>query len=185
MRKILLIIPVILIGYTSWGQETGKMKKFDWSRMYYGGNLWIAPSNYGFSMLIAPEVGYYVKPNLLLAGGISYTYIKTNKLPSVNKYNITSYKLFSRYYFQSKTIPLLNNLFAHAEYESMFTRNRFYYNDVLQSTNRDHFNNVYVGGGYIQRIGGRLTMYILILYNLNYDPDSPVGEIEYRVGFGI
>ncbi len=180
-----MIIPIVLLSFVLQGQEVRHSKKFDWSRMYYGGNFWIAPSNYGFSMLIAPEIGYYVMPNVLVAGGISYTYIKIKKLPSVNKYNITSYKLFSRYYFRSKTIPLLNNLFAHAEYESMFTRNKFYYNDVLQATDRHHYNNVYVGGGYIQRLGGRFTMYMLILYNLNYDPESPFSEIEYRVGFGI
>jgi hypothetical protein len=185
MKKVVLLIGILIIGTIVYSQNAKKGFHFDKSRIYYGGNFWINPSNRGFSMLIAPEIGYYLTPHLLFATGISYTYIKNRRDPYYTKHFVTSYKVFSRYYFHSKEIPFLNNLFAHTEYETMFLTSKYFENDILKSTSHFHYDNVYVGGGYIQRLGGRFSMYMILLYNLNYNPDSPMEEFVYRIGFGI
>ncbi len=52
-------------------------------------------------------------------------------------------------------------------------------------TEMQQFNSFFVGGGYLQRIGGNSGMYFLVLWNLNDTPNSPYTNPVIRIGFNI
>ena len=186
MKKSVLVVFILLFTIISIAQESKtRNKKFDFSKVYYGGNFGIGSTTNGFSLLVAPEIGYYILPNLLVATGISYNYMKANYDKYIYKYNAFGQKVFSRYYPKSKTIPIINNLFAHVEYEFMSIRTKTIQNSVSYGITQLNLSNFYVGVGYIQHFGGRFNMYMMILFNLNQQIDNPFPNPIYRIGFGI
>ncbi len=186
MKKSALVFFIILHTVISFAQKSEKdFKIFDPKKVYYGGNFGIGSTSSRFSLLIAPEIGYYILPNLLVATGTSYNYMKENYDKYIYKYNAFGQKVFSRYYPKSETIPIINNLFAHLEYEFMSIRTETIQNSSSYGTTQLNLSNFYIGGGYIQHFGGRFNMYMMILFNLNQEIDNPFPNPVYRVGFGI
>jgi hypothetical protein len=47
------------------------------------------------------------------------------------------------------------------------------------------FNSIFVGGGYRQPIGNRVSMDLLILFNLNDSYNSPYSNPIFRLGVGV
>lgn len=185
MKKSLVVFLILILSINCFSQKKGEnSKKFDMSRVYYGGNIGGGGGSTGFSILLAPELGYYVLPNLLVATGITYNYMRTNYNQRIYKYNAISPKVFSRFYPKNETISLINNLFAHVEYEYMSISETIVNGNSLEK-NQLNLTNFYVGGGYIQRISENFNMYIMILYNLNQEPNNPFQNPTFKIGFGI
>jgi len=146
------------------------------SRLFYGGGFGL---QFGSVTLIevSPLVGYKVTPKLGIGISPSYKYYsyKNPYYPSSRlETNVFGGSVFARY-------MIFENIFAHAEYESLF------YNTKVPGypVEMQQYNSVLVGGGYRQMIGGNAAMNILVLWNLNDTPDSPYTNPVIRIGFTV
>ncbi|MEI7982854.1 MAG: hypothetical protein WCI71_14475 [Bacteroidota bacterium] len=107
--------------------------------------------------------------------------------------------IYMRYYLASLFSNFLGNIFAHVEYEYLaysrpFVQSgpppdgyildpyRYWYrpgNEVIE------INSIFVGAGYRQPISNRVSMDILILFNLNDTYNSPYSNPIFRLGVGV
>ena len=140
---------------------------FDKSKIFTGGNIGL---QFGSSTFVdfSPLIGYRFTDKIHGGFGITYRYFKDNY------YNYTSDmyggRVFARYY-------IIPNLFAHTEMERL--------NLEWSDRNRHNVNSIFVGGGYSQNMGGRLTANILVLWNINESVYSPYNNPIFRAGIGI
>lgn len=144
---------------------------FDKEKLVYGGDIGLALGDVTF-INISPMVGYKVSKRYVPGIGITYQYIRYN----VYNFQTSIYggSIFQRFYF----FPFL---FAHAEYQLL--------NGEFDPFSRERItlNNIWVGGGIQQRLGGIAGMSLMVLFNLNelpYSyPQSP--WIRGGISFGI
>lgn len=146
-------------------------KGFDSDKLIVGGNLGAA---FGTITLveISPQIGYLVKPNLLLGLGGRYIYYEERSTFVNYSTNIYGGGPFAQFYF-------LENFIAHAEYEILNL------DDFRDPSERVNIESIFVGGGYRSMIGGNSFFSILLLYNLNETYNSPYANPVFRIGFGI
>jgi len=153
-------------------QKAKKSKRgFDTDKLIVGGNLGAV---FGSVTLIeiSPQIGYLVKPNLLMGLGGRYIYYEENTQFFSYSTHIYGGGPFVQYYF-------LENFIAHAEYEILNL------DDFRSPSERVNIQSIFVGGGYRSMIGGQSFFSILLLYNLNETYNSPYTNPIFRIGFGI
>jgi hypothetical protein len=140
-------------------------------RLFFGGNLGLSFGDVTH-IDISPLIGYKLTPQLIAGLGITYQYFQDNNYTPVYKNNVYGGRLFGRYYTRIR-------VFLHTEYETLR------YDDYYDPSRKITENNIYVGGGYTQAIGGRAGFEILFLYNLNESPYSLYSNPIFRMGVGI
>lgn len=167
-----LIILTIFLFVSFWGQAQESdtaASKFDYfkKRAYLMGGFGL---NFGnvTAVNLSPVLAYRFTGKIHGGVGINYTYY-SNLLMKYST-NIYGGSIFTRFF-------ILENLFAHSEYEKLYLRWSDGYNYDL--------TNIYLGGGYNQRLGGNAFASILILYNLNDSPYSPYSNPIIRAGIGM
>lgn len=142
--------------------------------LVYGGNMGLSFGNVT-NISISPMVGYKVTDRFIPGVGATYNYLKFKYYgyaPEV--VHIYGGSVWARYY-------ALENIFAHAEYEMLNGE----WDPYVRPGYRYYLNSVLLGGGYRESFGG-LSSYILVLYNVTFDEDSPYNSpLIIRVGFGI
>ena len=144
-------------------------------RLYFGGNFGLQLGS--VTMIdLSPLVGYKFTEKFSAGVGITYKYFNDSRHnPSIST-NIYGGSIFSRYF-------ILDNVFAHAEFENTNLETKF---DVLNMhPNQDRFwiQSVFIGAGYIQRFNENSGAYILLLWNLNESSNSIYQNPVIRVGF--
>jgi len=151
----------------------------DWKqKLFYGGSLGL---QFGTVTLIdiSPMAGYRLTPRIGV--GISPTY----KYYKYKNYYGSSYDLKSHVFGGGifTRILILDNLFAHAEYEYLtyktkdsYTSGTYYYKE---------YNSVLIGAGYREQIAENAFMYLAVLWNLNETLDSPYSNPIFRAGFSV
>lgn len=181
--KSLLITSIIIlffssIGYSQYenlGNQSRKAPKPNpW---FFGGMLGGSWSSYGGSLEVAPVVGYKVTEDFHVGSRITYIY-SSYDYPGYGRKSFNDYgaSLFARHRF-------LKMLFAHVEYEVLSVE---YFTDPNSSaTARRTINNLFVGGGLFQSMGGRGFATIAILWNVLDSQYSPYSNPIIRVGFGV
>ncbi|HRY32989.1 MAG TPA: hypothetical protein P5531_08475 [Bacteroidales bacterium] len=180
----LLFTAAFSSGYTQPGKTTQKSKTPDpvplSERIFFGGDLGL---QFGDVVIvdISPLAGYKFTEKLVAGLGITYQYYKDKRFSPAFSTSIYGGRLFSRYF-------IMENIFAHAEYELLNYDALFVDPYSLYSfKDRITANNVYVGVGYRQPIGGNAAIDLLILYNLNESAQSLYQNPILRMGvvFGI
>ena len=146
--------------------------------LFYGGGLGL---QFGTVTLvdISPMIGYKVTQRIGI--GVSPTY----KFYSYTNYYGQSENLKTNVFGGSifTRIVILENVFAHAEYELLAYKTKDpSAGGVIQTLN---YQSVLVGGGYRERIGENAFMNLMVLWNLNETPDSPYTNPIIRAGFSI
>lgn len=146
-----------------------KPKGFQWNKVFVGGNI---GAQFGSITVvnISPIIGYRITERL--AAGVGATYIYYNYKAIRFSSSIYGGSVFGRFY-------LLENIFAHAEYELLNVDSYDF------PGTRTNIENIYVGGGFRQALGGRSYMTILALWNINESKYSPYGNPIIRMGFSI
>lgn len=136
----------------------GSEGKIDWSRVYLGGQFGGSIINGSFNGVISPEVGYYVKENILVAGGPTFEFYGNDGRRS----NFIGGHVFGRY-------NVFKGLFAHAEYEYVRYKEDA---SLTQSgnTERGNINSLYAGAGL--RIGNFVSA--MVLYNFLENEADPL-----------
>ena len=128
-------------------------------------------SSYSSYVEVAPLVGYKVTPNFHVGTRITYIFNSYEYYPGKRE-NLHHYgiSLFGRY-------VIWKGLFAHAEYEAL----SFDYPDI----EREWINSLFLGGGFMQNVGGSGFMTFAILWNVLDNINSPYANPIFRIGFGI
>jgi len=162
-------------------QQAPKSRFID--KLFVGGGLGL---QFGSLTLIdiTPMVGYRVTEKFETGIGLTYKYYKYNDYYGLGidlKSNIIGGSIFARYH-------IIENLFAHIEYESLRYRYDEYYGSIgaLTSENRiAYINSFFIGGGYRQRISQSSYFYIMALWNLNETTLSPYSNPVLRMGVAL
>ncbi|MDP4268007.1 MAG: hypothetical protein Q8880_11300 [Bacteroidota bacterium] len=149
------------------------------SKIFTGGDFGLSLGS--VTMInISPLVGYRLDKKTSVGLGAIYLYYSEND-PVYNYHaNIYGFRIFGRYL-------IFNNIFAHAEIEEV---NFPDLNTVSIKENRIWIDNIYMGGGYRQRIGANSFLNLLVLWNLNdnryksysYDFSNPIIRVTFDIG---
>lgn len=154
-------------------------------RLVFGGGLGLQFGTVTF-IDISPMVGYRLTKKLESGVGLTYKYYKYNdfykNLTTGEKIDLKSHMLggsvYTRYY-------LLDRIFAHVEFERL----NYKYQDIYESAGQivrkdrsDYVSSLFVGGGLTQRLAGRANLFIMALWNLTEEPNTPYNNPVIRMG---
>ena len=163
--------------------QTNKARFTD--KIFFGGGLGL---QFGSITVIdvSPVVGYRVTEKFETGLGFTYKYYNYKDYFFDNntgigydlKSNILGGSVFARYH-------ILENVFLHAEFESL----RYKYDDyytigplLYKEQQIANINSVFVGAGYRQRISQGSYFFIMALWNLTEDAMSPYTNPVLRMG---
>ena len=175
MMKKIIMLSLLSIGFSLHAQ-IGTSKSFGnaESKWTFGGSAGLGGSfgtNGGTSIYVSPRIGYKVTENL--EAGVTSNLTWTNAE-----------------YYSSNTIgvgPFINYYIARNFYVSgMFQEYFFNQKDKLtQIKYSGEEAALYVGGGYLQRIGDRAYMQIGGMYNVLYKKDQSVFGSGFVPSIGV
>lgn len=176
MKKIFLIV-FLLYGISSFSQnaDSTQVTKFS-DRLNFGGSFGLM---FGTSTNIdlSPTVSYIFDKKISAGVGVVYNYIA---LHNINfQTNIYGGKAFGNY-------VITNNIFFHAEYEVLSLQtNPFDRANLYPNQDRFFSESFFVGGGYRQYISEKSFFSMMILFDLNYNPNSFHENPVIRAGFNF
>lgn len=170
---LLILITLLTITFEVSSQQkelTIKDQPFS-ERIFFGGNFGLQFGNVTF-IDISPLIGYKLTDKLSAGAGITYMYYRQRISGWEYSTSIYGGRLFGRYF-------ILDNIFAHAEYEILNL-------DAFDQVNkRVDVTNILIGGGYRQQIGGKAFASITALWNINETAYSPYNNPIIRMGIGF
>jgi hypothetical protein len=175
MRILLLIYLTFVSVYVAQAQAFGPANNLEGAalkdRIFFGGNFGL---QFGTQTVvdINPIVGYRINNRLSAGVGVKYLYYKYKDRYFSYETNIYGGSVFGRY-------AVTESLFAYSEYEMI---NLAVFDPYER---RVDVGSMFVGGGYSQPIGGRSSLYLMLLYNLNESTYSPYQNPIIRMGIGI
>lgn len=165
--------------------ESSREKSRFTDKLVYGGSFGL---QFGSLTLIdlSPVIGYRVTEKFETGVGFTYKYYKykdywydyTTGQSFDLKSNITGGSVYARYH-------ILENVFAHAEFEQLRYRYTNYYSSgagIEKDKLVADISSVLIGGGYRQRISQNSYFYIMGLWNLTEDAMSPYNNPVLRMG---
>lgn len=194
-RKISIIIVMLFcVIFVAKGQETIKSKDKKASPFFMGGNVGLA---FGDITLIeiAPHVGYYFLPRLSAGVGLKYHYYKENQRTYAGiksggySSNIYGGKVFASYEILRDLGVYRKELrgtgfFLQTEYELLSMKDRMI-NASESSNKRVLSKNYFAGIGIRQWFGTYKSVYLLMLYNFNYNEEISPYDSNPIVRIGI
>jgi hypothetical protein len=185
LATFLVTLISITACFAQYEQYSGKNKQQPsfGDRIFFGGDFGL---QFGTVTVInvSPLAGYKVTDDFSAGIGITYQYYEDKTFSEPLTTSVFGGRLFGEY-----QLPMIPNFFAHAEYEVLNYDKLFidpYYSYRIYKKNVTA-NNILVGGGYRQAIGGRAFVNLLLLYNLTEDENSLYSNPIIRMGvsFGI
>jgi hypothetical protein len=174
-----------------------------WRRVSVGGNLGFQVGTVT-GITLSPEVRIRAVDQFCVGFRFIYQYYYTKNyfyntdtqedLPY--KSNVYGGGVYLRYYLSSIFDSFIGNIFAHVEYEYLSFVQPYvmspvgkirdpYGNTYITGNSTIEINSLFVGGGYRQPIGNRVSMDLLILFNLNDSYNSPYSNPIFRLGVGV
>ncbi|MDN3668327.1 hypothetical protein QWY93_03160 [Echinicola jeungdonensis] len=179
-KIFLLFFTLGLISYQGFSQrayfpEEGVKTPLN-ERLYFGGNFGLQFGSITY-IEASPLVGLMMTERYSVGLGATYRYLNYKDIPNA-KSSIYGGKVFNRY-------NLLDNLFAHAELETLNV-------ELVREDPpgefvfyREWVPGLFLGGGYFMPFGNRGGLNFSILYNVLYDNQkSPYNEpYVIRAGF--
>ena len=137
-------------------------------RLFFGGNLGAQFGNYTY-INVAPLGGIKLTDKWSLGSQISYSYVDINYSNYRVQDHIIGASLFSRYF-------IFKNIFAHVEAEALN-------GDWKGTGERFNVNSLFVGGGYMYRLGDKAGFGITGMFNLLPSTYSPYRNPIINAGF--
>ncbi len=131
-------------------------KKERKGHFFFGGGFGGGFSN-GWNINISPVAGYQFNDRLRAGLGVEYLYVNQRIGGAQNKYSSFGPYAFSDYYISGP-------FFAHAEYQLQ----NFKFNSQSFSA-----ESLLIGGGYTQNFGRGPGLFLLVLYDVLYDINTP------------
>lgn len=174
---MLLTVPCTVNAQDNAASSTRKDPRPLRDRLWFGGGLGL---NFGTATAIQidPLVGYFVdqKNKLSVGLGASYWYYRDNRfIPAIDQDGY-GYRVFTRY-------RPIQQFYAHAEF---FHLNTELYSFVDRNTVRLWVPHLLLGGGYVQPLAGRSSVFVQVLFDVLQDPNSVYrGLPVFSGGVGI
>ena len=137
-------------------------------RFYFGGNLGAQFGDYTL-VNVAPLVGFKITDRWSVGTQATYSYVNIKYSGYRYEDNIYGGSLFSRFF-------IFENFFAHAETETLN-------GNWAGSGTRFNVNSIFVGGGYMHRIGSKAGFGITAMFNLLPSIYSPYRNPIINAGF--
>lgn len=215
MKKIFKILIVLILFLGSLGfstnlfaQDINTRKKAESSfmdRISIGGGLGFGFGSNSILIDVSPIVGYSVTNNFMVGLGLTYKYYKINdyyynvvdKTFADYKSNIYGGSVFSRYFLTGIGIPVIENMYLHAEVEPLIFQTDYTlvpgtsgdftdgYNYYIKESDQITITSIFLGGGLRQMISDRSFLYIEALWNFNEDLYSPYDNPRIRIGISV
>lgn len=187
MKKGLILVIVLVFSVCTFAQNKDILEpKSDFfDRFVFGGGLGLQFGTLTF-IDVSPMIGYKITERLESGIGLTYKYYKYNDFYTDQttgqkidlKSDMYGASVYSRYH-------ILENVFAHVEFERL----RYNYENIYSSGGqiiRDplhtYINGLFVGGGLRQNITKGSFLYIMALWDLIEDPNSPYQNPIIRMG---
>ena len=160
-------------------------KEVTWrDRLYFGGNVGLSFGDITI-IEVAPLVGYRITPRWSSGIGFEYEYYRTSRYIYGNfSTSIYGGSVFTEYNIWRDFITKGISLIVHTEYEAL-SLDQKYFQDPNLPHGRFILNSVLVGGGIRQHLGGRASINILVLWNLNQTQYSPYENPTIRFNFNF
>ena len=130
-------------------------------RIWFGGGIGLSFGT-ATSIQLDPMVGYKVDLKGKFTTGVGISYWYSNYAGSPSPFTAYGYRPFVRY----RIIP---QLYTHGEFLHM---NREIYNEPYEPGTRLWVPHLLIGGGYVQSLGGRSSIFIQALFEVLQDPNS-------------
>lgn len=127
--------------------------------------------NGGTSLYIAPRAGYKVAENVELGLASNFTWSSSSYYSST----MIGIGPFANYYFA-------RNIYLSGMFQEYFVNQKDKTYNASYSTNEA---TLYIGGGYIQRLGDRVCMQIGGMYNVLYNSNKSVFGGGFIPNIGI
>ncbi len=186
MKKVLLLL-AILFSMNAFSQDKEILEPqgdfFD--RSVFGGGLGLQFGTLTF-IDISPMIGYRITDRLETGIGLTYKYYKYNDFYTDQttgqkvdlKSDMYGASIYTRYH-------ILENVFAHVEYERLRYNFENIYSSggqILREPMHTYINGLFVGGGLRQNITKGSFLYVMALWDLIEDPNSPYQNPIIRMG---
>lgn len=193
MKNIVLTVVVFFMVYISYAQQTDTTQnmqpkyqeqqkiekqqkpKADFKRIIYGGSVGFSFGSYT-SIRIYPMIGYRITPKLSTGLKFQYEFSKYHTGNQEYSYHNYGASIFTRFRF----IP---QAYIHAEYNYMSYETY----TVTNENGRYNVPFLFLGGGFVQRLGASAYAYAEILFDVLNDKNSPYNEWApfYTVGVSV
>jgi hypothetical protein len=125
----------------------------------------------GIALYVVPRMGYKVSENFETGLAANFSWSNSNYYSST----MIGVGPFANYYFS-------RSFFLIGMFQEYFLKQRNKIDDVKYSGNE---STLYLGGGYMQRIGGRTYMQIGAMYNVLYNKNKSVFGSGFIPNIGI
>jgi len=177
----LKIIPALLLAVFSFSalqaqeDDYRPLKKggIPWERLYTGGNVGGALSEFTAFAELSPLLGYRFTDAFSLGAGFTFQYFNYKYYDSKNFFY--GPRIFARY-------QLFRFLFAYSEYEHLILK---YYSAQQPNGEKATSPNLYIGGGLSSGFENGTGSFVMVLYNLNDNLNNPFSNPSFRFGFTI
>lgn len=132
-------------------------------RLWFGGGVGLSFGTVT-AIQLDPLVGYKVDTDgkFTVGAGASYWYLRDSRFAINNTFEGYGYRPFVRYRF-------IEQAFAHAEFLHMNVDTYNFFTDRIE---RIWVPHILVGGGYVQSLGGRSSIFLQVLFDVLQDPNS-------------
>lgn len=179
LHPYLFVLVCVLWQLSASGQDIGleplehtveetKPKMSLKDRLFFGGNLGAQFGNYTL-INVAPMGGVKITDKWSVGTQVTYSYVNINYTNYRYQDHIYGGSLFTRYF-------LFDNIFAHVEGEAL--------NGNWAGTGeRFNVNSLFLGGGYLYRIGNRAGFGITAMFNVLQNKYSPYRNPIINAGF--
>lgn len=210
-RMLLLkILPLLLLFFLSsscYGQEIKNKKNNDRTfkdRIFLGGSLGFSLGSNSSLIEVSPIVGYAVTEKFVVGLGLTYKYYRyKDYYATIDNGNYTGFydlttniyggSLWMRYFLTGIGIPVIENIFLHAEIEPLVFNNNYRYNPYgdfydpygnrySKENEQISITSFFLGGGLRQMLGQRSYLYIELLWNFNEELYTPYSNPRIRIG---
>lgn len=185
--------------------DEGSPKRTFGQRLFFGGALGFGIGTYSSLIDVSPIIGYAVTDDWVVGIGLTYKYYRYKDyyfLVDENgtildwydfKTNMYGGSIWTRYFLTKTEIPVIENIFLHAEVEPLMFVNKYkpdptgnyrdiYNNRYVDENDRINVTGYFLGGGLRQMIGGRSYLYLELLWNFNDELYSPYSNPRIRIG---
>ncbi|MDO4229211.1 MAG: hypothetical protein Q4C98_05295 [Capnocytophaga sp.] len=173
MKKLILTFGFILFCEILLAQQgtISTSNTYTSSRWTFGGNIGITSGSYGLGLFVTPRVGYKLTENLEAAMNVNYTLQSTQYFRN----NILGFGPSLNYYIQ-------RNFYVTSSFQHYLVSQK--HKTTKESFNTNE-NALYLGGGYMQYLGGRAYMQLGFSYNVLYKKDKSIFSTGFIPNIGI
>ena len=186
MKKIFLLfacclLPIVYCFSQDFNAPVPKHEKEknsfpDMDKVYFGGGIGLAFTQYETLVDLSPAIGYKITDKFSVGTGVVYNYYKNALYKPPFILNIYGGTVFARYL-------ITDFLFAHAEYQPL--NGPWKLLNGSSDSRRFFINNIWAGGGLRQAAGDNSSFMISVLWNLNESIYSYPLSPQIRMGFNI